>query len=307
MGAYGNTVEASKTSLIAYRYPGAGTRDFPRHRPIAITFCKPVNEASVESRLTVRPAGGTPISGTVAWVVTRKKLEFRPDAPLAAETDYIVNLASGIARTVGPAYDWNEFWRFRTGSGPAVVDWSPTGSPVLVGPISVTFDQNMARTSVQSNFTVSPAVDGSFSWSGQEVTFTPSALLTAGDYTVTVGSAAKAFTGAKLGWPFTWRFTVPSLAVRTLAVTASASTRAQISSLSVNLSAPAAVSARIMNLAGREVAVLPERSLQAGLNTLLWDGRSSHGTAVPAGRYLVKVQALGAEGAKATVLCPLQR
>ena len=93
-----------------------------------------------------------------------------------------------------------------------------------------------------------------------------------------------------------------------LVVTASAATtRDQNVAITVNLTAAAEVGASVLNLAGREVAVLPASRLAAGINTVWWNGRSVSGTRVPAGQYLMRVQARSADGNNANCLVPLRR
>jgi len=68
------------------------------------------------------------------------------------------------------------------------------------------------------------------------------------------------------------------------------------------LSAPAEVSAAILNIAGRPVAQLRARDADAGLNRLAWNGTSAAGTRVPAGVYLVRVRARVASGTQTSAL-----
>ncbi|MHB8997497.1 MAG: FlgD immunoglobulin-like domain containing protein [Armatimonadota bacterium] len=88
---------------------------------------------------------------------------------------------------------------------------------------------------------------------------------------------------------------------------AAASTAGGLVQISVNLTADATVQARVLNLAGREVAVLPEAQLSEGTNTLLWSGRSAQGTKAPAGRYLISLTARTADGAQSHCLALLSR
>jgi len=64
-----------------------------------------------------------------------------------------------------------------TTAGPVVAVYSPSTSDSVLtsSSVSVTFSRPMSRTSVQSAFNFTPAVDGSFVWSNndQTVTFTP--------------------------------------------------------------------------------------------------------------------------------------
>lgn len=64
----------------------------------------------------------------------------------------------------------------------------------------------------------------------------------------------------------------------------------------VTLGAPAEVQAEILNIAGRVVCALPPVKGKAGVNSLLWNGRSKAGTQVPAGSYLCRVIARSPEG-----------
>jgi hypothetical protein len=91
-----------------------------------------------------------------------------------------------------------------------------------------------------------------------------------------------------------------------LAVTTTASaTRGGLAAITVNLSAAASVQVQVLNIAGRPVALLPEQSLTQGLSTLNWNGMTTLGTKAPAGTYLVRVTARGAEGTQSQALTTL--
>ena len=69
------------------------------------------------------------------------------------------------------------------------------------------------------------------------------------------------------------------------------------------LSAPAAVSGQIMNIAGRTVRHVASNSLQpAGQNRLIWNLRNTADRRVPDGMYLVKLVARSPEGQQVTAL-----
>lgn len=78
--------------------------------------------------------------------------------------------------------------------------------------------------------------------------------------------------------------------------------------LTVVLSAPAQVQLRFRNLAGRVIAVMPERSLSQGTSALVWDGRALSGLKAPAGRYTCEALARGKSGsvARSAVVISLQ-
>ncbi|MBM3957312.1 MAG: hypothetical protein FJ313_04600, partial [Gemmatimonadetes bacterium] len=72
------------------------------------------------------------------------------------------------------------------------------------------------------------------------------------------------------------------------------------------LSAPADLSVTVVNLAGRPLAtVCRERPTEAGLQRLVWSGRSDQGMAVPSGLYLVRIDARNEDGQQATALARL--
>ncbi len=76
--------------------------------------------------------------------------------------------------------------------------------------------------------------------------------------------------------------------------------------ISFTLSAPAAVTVDIMNVAGRTVRQLvTDRECAGGMQALTWNGRSDAGTRAPRGTYLVRVRAGAATGDTAHGLAPV--
>jgi PKD repeat protein len=71
--------------------------------------------------------------------------------------------------------------------------------------------------------------------------------------------------------------------------------------------AQADVSVDIVNVAGRPVRTIwSHRGLLAGVNALLWDGRSAAGTKVPSGVYLVRIAAHGPRGSASHAVTTLR-
>lgn len=72
------------------------------------------------------------------------------------------------------------------------------------------------------------------------------------------------------------------------------------------LSAAATVRAVVTNIGGRPIATMADgQTCPAGVNTLLWDGRSASGLAVPAGQYVVHVEASMGNGQRSQALTTL--
>ena len=77
--------------------------------------------------------------------------------------------------------------------------------------------------------------------------------------------------------------------------------------IAVDVSAACNVNVEVLNIAGRSVRQIVEaRALSAGRSDLMWDMRSTDGTLVPNGAYLIKVEAVADNGQRVQVLRPAQ-
>ncbi len=67
------------------------------------------------------------------------------------------------------------------------------------------------------------------------------------------------------------------------------------------LRADASVTCEVLNIAGRAVkTIVADRPLEAGINSLAWDGRNAAGLRAPGGMYLVRMTATGTGGVRWT-------
>lgn len=211
MGYDANTPLTSRSSMFAAHTPKNKGVNIARSGTVTLNFVWPMNAASVQSRFSLKRAGGFAVAGAFAWP-TNKKMIFTPNAALLAGTEYTATVTNGALRLDATSVNWQEYFTFTTG-----------------------------------------------------------ASLSSG------------------------------------VVTAMAQTTGQGAQITVQLASASDVQVSICNMAGREVAVLGPCTLQPGLSTLLWDGRSTMGTSVPGGMYLVQVQARNADGSASNCLAPLQR
>ena len=101
-----------------------------------------------------------------------------------------------------------------------------------------------------------------------------------------------------------FRLTVTTAAGGSLRVTALSTTaRSSGTAITFALSAPATCEVEIFNIAGRSVRQLVTGEIRAaGVNTLYWDGRGQTGTRVPAGSYLISLQAHDDRGGQVKLL-----
>ncbi|MCS6830995.1 MAG: S8 family serine peptidase, partial [bacterium] len=71
------------------------------------------------------------------------------------------------------------------------------------------------------------------------------------------------------------------------------------------LSAEAQVQITITDATGKPVANLVQNTRSAGMNSATWSGRDTKGIAVPAGSYLVRIEATTAEGERTRTVTPV--
>ncbi len=77
--------------------------------------------------------------------------------------------------------------------------------------------------------------------------------------------------------------------------------------IAYTLSRPAGVSIRVMNIAGRTVAVVAsDQASTTGTNNAVWNMRNSAGAPVPAGTYLLQITACAEDGQQVRRLQPVQ-
>ncbi len=92
--------------------------------------------------------------------------------------------------------------------GVRILDSSPVGISVPVtARITITFNQPMERPSVEDGFSIHPAVEGSFQWNRNILTFTPEKPLSENqEYTVSLTSSARSENGNELKQVFSTAF-----------------------------------------------------------------------------------------------------
>ncbi|MHB8994362.1 MAG: right-handed parallel beta-helix repeat-containing protein [Armatimonadota bacterium] len=191
---------------------------------------------------------------------------------------------------------------------PCVINCGPRGSGRSVATsLTVRFNTPMKQGSVQNNFYINgkKVTTGTFTWLGTKMTYKPAVNFQAGRrYQVKIAKAALSRAGVKMEAQKIWNFVTAAAPTQ---VTVTALPSAAGAHLAVSLSAPAEVTVTIRNLAGREIAILSPGLLEAGVHSLVWNGKSRTGTAVPSGTYLVKLTGLTADGTSCSGVGVLRR
>lgn len=302
IGHDGGNAYASKTPdwpVIVTKSPmGSGAA---ANSVIKVGFNRAMDQASAQAAFSITPS----VTGTFSWV--GDEMRFTPNAALPILTSYSVKVGTG-ARSAGGMYmALPKSWSFKTSNAPVVTAKSPTGTGVsLASKIMVTFNVPMNKASAQAAFSIAPVKTGAFAWVSNQMQFTPQNGLAADKLYKVVISGAKSAAGVAMAATVGWSFRTAAAAPAQVALSAAALPTAEGAEFAVQLAGAAEVTVRVQNLAGREVAMLAPGALEAGVHSLLWNGRNAAGTLVPSGQYLVRVRARGVDGQEASVLTTLR-
>ncbi|MEN6401208.1 MAG: Ig-like domain-containing protein [Armatimonadia bacterium] len=293
--------------------PADGSMDVNRMGSIVVDFRWAMVESCVYDKFTVSTAEGTPVTGIKTWTSRRRTLVFQPVEPLAPSTTYVCTIGAGSQRVTGGAITEPVSFSFTTDDHMAVTGALPTGTSVLPDSnIEVTCDRPVREGTVTiKSFRITPSVSGTRTVTDNRIIFDPSSPLQARTtYYVAVGATVRGTDGQSLGVTYQWSFRTAAAAAAApaLQITAIAAPgEGQTTPITVNLSAAAEVTAEVSNISGRLVATLPARSLPSGVSTLLWNGKSNLGTAVPSGDYLLRVKARAEDGSSGSALARFSR
>ena len=172
---------------------------------------KPSAEAAFSLK---RTSNGASVAGSFIWF--GNALIFKPDSILESGTQYTATVATGARDAAGNPLPATKTWSFTTTSRPFVQSVSPAAGASGVArttKVTAAFDRAMNKSSVEAAFSLKrtsngATVSGSFSWNGNEMTFTPSATLNGTtSYTAAVGTGARDTAGTNLAAAKSWQFT----------------------------------------------------------------------------------------------------
>lgn len=209
-----NEIPDYNTPNILSIFPEDNTIDFSTRDTIEIMFDQRMDRTTTEQAFALSPG----VSGKLFWREQDKKLMFFPTVPFDQETIYRVGIAAS-AKTIYDANLEQEFSStFTTGTaaGSNVVSGSPAdGSEGVsnIPEIILTFDTRMNTITTQNAFSITPDLNGSFSWNDgyDSLYFNASNPGTPGEtYTVTLATSARNYYGGYLLDEFSFSFTTRS-------------------------------------------------------------------------------------------------
>jgi uncharacterized protein YvpB len=145
-------------------------------QPIDIIFDQPMNTSSTAFEFELKGKG--------SWL-NASTYRFVPEQLERGKT-YKYKVLAGIDSAVGGVMEADREFSIAT-NGAVTGTASPGGTGVKVGTaIRITFDQPVDHGSAQSRFSISPALAGSFSWSGNTMTYSPTGMAYETKYTYSV-------------------------------------------------------------------------------------------------------------------------
>ncbi|MBD3363302.1 hypothetical protein GF362_06290 [Candidatus Dojkabacteria bacterium] len=172
---------------------------------ISIEFENDMNKESVENAFSISPQ----IPGIKSWQ-NNKKFIFNPNTQFQKNTTYTIKLNKGIKSLVGGTTHQHSTFVFTTIGHVRVVGRSPSSnlsSVNIASPIKITFNQAVDKTSAEKNFSVSPNIEGAFSWSGNTLIFTPSSNLPySTKYEIKINSGIKSIHGLNSNEDYNFSF-----------------------------------------------------------------------------------------------------
>jgi hypothetical protein len=171
---------------------------------ITISFDEPMNTDITESAFIIIPF----VNGTLAW--DENTLFFIPDNVLDYGTTYYVQLGieakDAAGNSIGSPFQFS-FICEPDIYPPQVIGHTPSGMEIdIYINITVIFNEEMDKASVEEYFLISPDAEGNFSWIGNTFIFTPMGLTNFTTYSITIGAKSKDLAGNMLSAPYQFSF-----------------------------------------------------------------------------------------------------
>lgn len=202
----------NNVQVVSASTPSAGVVGVSRQFPITISFLRPMDTAYVRSTFSISPY----VAGVISWSAANTVLTYTPIVPMPFQTEVTVGL--GIVARTPPALVFvdNGTVSYSALSAPYRFSFTTENLPpyvTLTQPkqndtafsvtkqIAMRFSDVMDTSITRKAFSITPAVEGVFSWTsgGQNLFFTPlKSLPYSTNFIVTIDSTAKSLYGGRL-------------------------------------------------------------------------------------------------------------
>jgi uncharacterized protein YfaS (alpha-2-macroglobulin family) len=173
--------------------------------PLRLTFSQPMDQASVQQALTIKPA----VPGTTSW--QGSTMTFTPAKPWPDATLVSLSIGSGAHAADGQPLPTAHDWSFVTEPKFQALEVSPAPGATYVpsdAVINVTFSHQPAAATVAPNVNIVPPLAGAWQVNGRIATFVPARPLPPSTvFAVALGAGVRDATGRPLLAGKQWQFT----------------------------------------------------------------------------------------------------
>lgn len=206
------TTGAVTPPTVSSTQPAAGLFDVAVDEQIRIVFSKTMNKTLTQQAISIAPET-TP---AYSWENGDTTLLIDVGGNLGYDASYQITIGTGATDKYGLSLAQAYLLSFKTVARPAVVTTKcyPTANATGISPqavIKIEFSKEMNKDSAQAAFSLkqnNSAVAGSFSWSGNIMSFTPSTdLAYAQTCETNIAAGALDTLGNSLAAAVTWSFT----------------------------------------------------------------------------------------------------
>lgn len=178
--------------------------------PITIEFLEDMDRNSVKNAFKIVPK----TEGTISWQ-NEKTFHFTPAKNLQKETDYKITFDKGMLTRYGGQTKKKIELKFTTIGKVKVIQIKPRHKSTNIEPINasvtIKFNQEVNKASAEEKFSISPNVDGTFSWKDNNMTYRFNHNLAYSKrYNITVKSGVKTVHGLDSAKDFSYYFTTRS-------------------------------------------------------------------------------------------------
>ena len=203
--------------LVVSTTPNANAINVPINQVITATFNKVMNVETINST-SFSVSDDSAIAGAITFTstATSTTVIFTPTTNLSLNTTYTAVITDAVKDNTGNAMQADYVWSFSTGNivTPRVIATNPINAATNVAldkKISATFSEKMnPATFTAASFKINNGnenIAGTFTFRGQNVIFSPTALLTSNtNYTATITTAVKNDAGVGIASNYIWTF-----------------------------------------------------------------------------------------------------
>lgn len=176
--------------------------------PLVVDFTDRINLEMFANQYKIEPN----ISHTISIGSNGTSFILKPNGAFAKDTSYTVTFLKGLKTDKGGFFESDVIVPFKTAGVVKAIAFSPrngiSGVKKTIKSVSVIFDQRVDHSSAEARFSFSPAIPGTFSWSGNTMIYTLAAELDFYTrYTISVGAGVGSVYGLDSNQAFSSAFT----------------------------------------------------------------------------------------------------